>query len=777
MGIKSKIALSLEQFSPSLAAVLRKIWHRLFRPSLRDRLDQLEEQLRQQAKSTEWRFGDLKTYIQTLPKPSDTSFAVQDSVERLKQLGHSLGTAVAVVSVVPPAQTGIANFTVKAFGAAGVPVDVYFPHYGAAPYLATVHRLTNPSSPLSYFSMEALDAGLAMRGYRAVIWVLGNSDHNVEVAKMLRTARHLPSPVPSWIEIHDPVMLNLASKVFRSEGHDIVHAIKESTSADLSDVNWSDVRRGEYGQLVERGVTGIRALLGGVPFRGLIFHSQAARDFALQDWPKLDPAKVNVLFHPVFYKFEQHGLSVPRSNLRIGSFGVPGNNKGTHMVVEAFRAVRRTHSEATLLLAGYGVAQYLRDEGLTDEPGLTFEESPSNERLLELMRSVDVAVQLRLKNTGESSGVLPQLVALDRPTVASAVGALAEHGDAVCYVPAGCSPEGVAAAILEESANPERRRKAREEYVISHSAPRFCEELLTMVGSGKSTLTPVKPSADNLPGNVMRGETFGSSWDLSDPAPKHWGAFERLMQEMGLDKNDYVKTHLRRYRHTLAAIEEIAPAQDGVALEVGTSWLFAIIMRTTLGFSRVDVTDFQLGDDRKSIPVDMNYPSFKGQFQAFNVNLEGDRLPTGDEQYDLVLCCEVLEHMDVDPMFMLGELNRVMRMGGKLLLSTPNITSTRNIMKILRGAAPHFFMQYHKNRDPYRHNIEYDPKQVKILLEAAGFRVERGWTADTFEEPIPGAIDLLNRLGFPSDSRGDNMFFVAVKEAPVRDRHPLGIYT
>ena len=161
---------------------------------------------------------------------------------------------------------------------------------------------------------------------------------------------------------------------------------------------------------------------------------------------------------------------------------------------------------------------------------------------------------------------------------------------------------------------------------------------------------------------------------------------------------------------------------------------------------------------------------------TFSVNLESDILPLPAEQFGLVLCCEVLEHMDIDPMFMLAEVNRVCRLGGELVLTTPNCCSARNFWKIAQGYRPHFFMQYERSRSPYRHNIEWDVHAVVQLARAAGFEPVSLETLDVFEPPMPEALGLLTKNQLTTDHRGDCIMLRARKVSGVVDRWPAGIY-
>lgn len=243
--------------------------------------------------------------------------------------------------------------------------------------------------------------------------------------------------------------------------------------------------------------------------------------------------------------------------------------------------------------------------------------------------------------------------------------------------------------------------------------------------------------------------------------------------EYGSDAQ-YHATHARRHARTLEVL--LQQPLGGHLLEVGTSSIIPAALNTLVPSLKVDVTHFDL-----SLPTEGKLPvifgSTKLELNYVAVDLESTPLPIKDSAYDSILCSEVLEHLDVDPMYMLSELNRVLKPGGVLVLTTPNSCSTQSLWKLLRGYEPYFYMQYHRDRSPYRHNYEYSKRTLKIVLEAAGFEVNI-WTENTFEDPFMADLERLNAAGYSLDPEdmGDNLFVVAKKISGVVDRYPEVIY-
>ena len=55
------------------------------------------------------------------------------------------------------------------------------------------------------------------------------------------------------------------------------------------------------------------------------------------------------------------------------------------------------------------------------------------------------------------------------------------------------------------------------------------------------------------------------------------------------------------------------------------------------------------------------------------------RWPFADDSFDLVTGMEILEHLALDPYFFFSEAARVLKPGGHLLLTTPNVVSHRGV--------------------------------------------------------------------------------------------------
>ena len=109
-------------------------------------------------------------------------------------------------------------------------------------------------------------------------------------------------------------------------------------------------------------------------------------------------------------------------------------------------------------------------------------------------------------------------------------------------------------------------------------------------------------------------------------------------------------------------------------------------------------------------------------------NVEEDTFPYDDDHFDVVLFCEMIEHMLMDPLHTLREIRRVLKPGGVLVLTTPNVARLNNVMAVLNGA--NLYDPY-SGFGPYgRHNREYTRDELHRVLAFTGYDVDESLTAD-----------------------------------------------
>jgi len=130
--------------------------------------------------------------------------------------------------------------------------------------------------------------------------------------------------------------------------------------------------------------------------------------------------------------------------------------------------------------------------------------------------------------------------------------------------------------------------------------------------------------------------------------------------------HNYWLGHMQHYRDVIARVGRIVDMDDvRYVLDVGAVPGHVSLMLKYVG---LDVSAVDIAPERASRLLEtMKIPAYK-------VDLDMEPLPFADDSYDLVLFCEILEHLRVQPVSTLQQVYRVLRPGGHLLLSVPNIT-------------------------------------------------------------------------------------------------------
>ena len=247
-------------------------------------------------------------------------------------------------------------------------------------------------------------------------------------------------------------------------------------------------------------------------------------------------------------------------------------------------------------------------------------------------------------------------------------------------------------------------------------------------------------------------------------------AFDELPGLLGndappIDKGlaSYLGTHWTRYMTTLRALDGL---EIGSALDVGVFPPLVFQALLANRFPGVQMSGLWEGPDpyHQSIRAHSgDHPSFEITLQA--ANSERDPWPYADNSFDLVTGMEILEHLALDPYFFFAEAARVLKPGGHLLLTTPNVVSHRGVNKMLNGIAPYSFGIFVPSGGVYgRHNREYAPRELPELGQAAGLHPVSLRTVDVYDRKVdPRTAELLVAREDDLTLRGETIFYLAQK--------------
>ena len=472
----------------------------------------------------------------------------------------------------------------------------------------------------------------------------------------------------------------------------------------------------------------------------------------------------------------RHRLGLDEITPLVGVFGFLKPYKRIAESLRAFRRLVRLVPNARMILVGEPHPEFPL-EAMIGSMGLS-----ANVRVLGFvpigeftgyLGACDIVLNLRYPTVGESSGTLLRSMGLGKAVMVSEVGSFQEFPDDVCLkVPVGPGEEDLIFEylnLLVSRPDVAQALGARaKDYVAREcnwaAVARRYAAFLEAVVEGREYREEAAPPLEDAPPPEFGPDLpdYLRGWEASTPG------------------RGYLETHQTRLVKTL----EITPpggASDRI-LEMGAYMQITPALHSKLGYGEVrgcyygepGRVDHRVATSAEGEPFECDVDHFDAEKHPF---------PYPDGHFSTVLCCELIEHLVADPMHLMSEVNRILKPGGHLVLTTPNVAGLRAISAILQGYHPGFFQSYvrplESGEAEARHNREYTPREIRMLLENSGFEVARMETGEFLDMPRPEygwVVHMLERYRLATDLRGDGIYAVGRKTGPVRERYPGWLY-
>jgi 2-polyprenyl-3-methyl-5-hydroxy-6-metoxy-1,4-benzoquinol methylase len=159
----------------------------------------------------------------------------------------------------------------------------------------------------------------------------------------------------------------------------------------------------------------------------------------------------------------------------------------------------------------------------------------------------------------------------------------------------------------------------------------------------------------------------------------------------------------KRYKHILPFLKRFKTSR---VLDVGCQ----------LGDSSWLIT--QLGHNVYGIEIDKQcVEAAKIKYPMLNIQWGDceDRIPFEDKYFDIVWAGDVIEHIRFTDVF-INEINRVLKVSGLFVLTTPMHNKIKNLLIALAGFEKHY-------NPEFSHYRFYTKKSLKNVLEIRGFNI------------------------------------------------------
>ena len=523
--------------------------------------------------------------------------------------------------------------------------------------------------------------------------------------------------------------------------------------------------------------------------RGLIVHNQyAASQIEYLDAPGFNVPPIEIIPHhlsPKVYQLDnwdkaecRRELGIPENAWVVASFGFVTLSKRIPTLLSAFKQLLTILPHGLCYIVGedhwkWSAAPLIQELGLKDKVKITG--YTSEEKFFKYLKAVDVIVNLRYPTAGETSGTLIRSLGAGKPVIVSDHGQFGEiPANACLFVKPGVDEEKELFSRLRDLAyrptlsqtmGAEAAKWARAECDLSKSASSYLDFARRLVDEAQASSRSVIAGFD-----LKFTEPESITFDHSEALEYVKGFFTNDPRAL-----DYLNVHGQRILKTI----ELVPSGDGTSrlLELSSYVQMTPLIRRYGNYGEISVTNWWPEDiSKKTQTIENEMTGEKMSFDMQNVDVERDRFPYPDAYFDVGLCCELIEHLVEDPMHMLLELNRVLKWGGLLILTTPNLASAFSIKEAMAGSSPYIYGSYNRTSRADRHSREYAPNDLKVAFKSAGFKLLKLFSEDLWQETDAAFLQSLDHTGVPRNLRGDNLFAVGRKMSTQFERYPESLY-